>query len=113
MAINFGNKYTTFTSTGHKPYDDFINKYGIRSINVSRGDYRNIDYYNTKASYYADREEMFDIEMNRHSFENLVEMDRYAQETYQKQRYEAGLRNQHPAIKEAYEKYRMLLELYR
>lgn len=112
MTINFGNKYTTFTTTGHKPYDNFMNKYGIRSINVSR-DYRKIDYYNTNASYYADREEMFDIEMGRRSFEHLVEVDNLYTKMWQDERDERYMRKEHPAIKEAYEKYRMLLELYR
>lgn len=112
MAINFGNKYTTFTTTGHRPYDNFINKYGIKSINVSR-DYRNIDYYNTKASYYADREETLDIEMGRRSFDHLVQVDVEYTRMWQNQHDEMCMREEHPAIKEAYEKYRMLLELYK
>ena len=98
-------------------YDDFINRYRIHSINVSRDkSYRNIDYYNGynhTASYYDNREEMVDIEIPRYAFEKLVDSDNYADETYHKLREEACMRREHPAIQEAYEKYRMLLELYK
>lgn len=109
MAIN--TNFKTFT-TGYRPYDDFANKYGIRSINVNR-DRREIDYYNVKASYYADREETLDIEMNRRTFEHLVHVDEEYTRMWQNQRDEMYMRKEYPAIKEAYEKYRMLLELYR
>jgi hypothetical protein len=108
MAIN---NYRAHALTGNSRYDDFIIKYRVRSVEVNR-DYRKIDYYN-KSAMYADREETLDIEMNRRAFEELVDMDRYAQEMDSNQRYENWMRKEHPVIKEAYEKYRMLLELYR
>jgi len=104
--------YKSFT-TGYRPYDNFANKYGIKSINVNR-ERRDIDYYNIKASYYAaDTEETLDIEMNRRTFEYLVQVDEEYTRMWQDARDEMHMRKEHPAIKEAYEKYRMLLELYK
>ena len=92
-------------------YGEFVNRYKVKDIQVSR-DRRNIDY-NTKASYYVDREEMVEIEMPRSGFEHLVDIDYEYTKLWQDQRDEAWMRKEHPAIKEAYEKYRMLLELYK
>ena len=105
-------KYKPFT-TGYRPYDNFANKYGIRSINVNHHKEMDFDYYNHKASYYADREETLDIEMNRRTFEYLVQVDEEYTRMWQDQRDEMYMRKEHPAVKEAYEKYRMLLELYK
>lgn len=93
-------------------YGEFVNRYKVKDIQVSR-DRRNIDYYNTTASYYADREEIVEMEMPRSSFEHLVDIDYEYTKLWQDQRDEAWMRKEHPAIKEAYEKYRMLLELYK
>ena len=93
---------------------EFANRYGIRNIRVSRG-YDRIDYgYSTNNySYYSDREETIDMEIPRRSFEHLVDTDREFNKIYQDQRDEAYMRRQYPAIKDAYDKYKMLLELYR
>ena len=95
-------------------YDDFINRYRINSINISRDkSYREIDFYNSALSYYDNREDMVDIKMPRYAFEKLVDWDSYADETYNKLRQEACMRREHSAIAEAYDKYMMLLELYK
>ena len=112
MAINTGPTYNKYVKTGHTPYDNFINKYGIRSINVNRS-YDKFNYSGGTASYYNDREEIFDIEMDRRTFDYIVSMDEEHDRMWQVQREEMFLRNEHPAIKEAYDKYRMLLELYK
>jgi len=93
-------------------YHEFANRYRVINIQVSR-DRRNIDYYNATASYYADREEMVEMEMPRKSFEHLVDIDKDFNKMWQEQRNEKFMRKEHPAIAEAYEKYRMLLELYK
>ena len=93
-------------------YGEFVNRYRVMNIQVSR-DRRNIDYYNTTASYYADREEMIEMEMPRKSFEHLVDIDNDFNKMWREQRDEMYMRKEHPAIKEAYDKYRMLLELYK
>jgi len=93
-------------------YNGFINRYRVRNIQVNR-DRRSIDYYNMKASYYADREETIDMEIPRSSYEHLVQMDEEYTRMWQDERDERYMRKEYPAIKEAYEKYRMLLELYK
>ena len=96
-------------------YDDFLNRFRVRNVQVSRDyDYKNFNYnYNETASYYADREELIDMQLSRDGFEQLVNVDREYDLLTQNQRYEARMRRTHPAISEAYDKYRMLLELYR
>jgi hypothetical protein len=96
-------------------YDDFINRFRVRNVQVSRDyDYKNFNYnYNQTASYYADREELVDMQLSRDGFEQLVNVDREYDLLTQNQRDEAWMRRQYPAIAEAYNKYRMLLELYR
>jgi hypothetical protein len=96
-------------------YNSFMNKYRVKNVQVSRDrDYRTIDYgYNQTASYYADREEVIEMELTRSGFEDLVKMDNEHEKVWQDQRDEAYMRRTHPAVAEAYSKYRMLLELYK
>jgi hypothetical protein len=61
----------------------------------------------------GDREEIFELEMPIRALEHLIDSDRQFNRTYQDQRDEAYMRNKYSAINEAYDKYRMLLELYR
>ena len=49
--------------------------------------------------------------MPLHSFRHMVEMDNRAEEDYQAQRKEKYLRTTHPAVKDAYEQYQMILAL--
>jgi hypothetical protein len=96
-------------------FNDFINRFGVKNIHASRDrDYRTFNYnYNQTASYYADREELVEMELTRSGFENLVTLDREYDLLWQGRRHEAYMRRQHPAVAEAYDKYRMLLELYK
>ena len=95
---------------------DFINKYRIKHVRVTK-DYRNIDYgYNyitPSISYTSNREEYVEMELPRSAFEELANIDRKIHGWIQEERDEEYLRRHHPAIAEAYEKYRMLLELYK
>jgi hypothetical protein len=93
-------------------YNEFLNKYRIRNVRVHR-DYDRIDYGFGPANNYTYRDETIDIELPRSGFENLIDIDRDFTKMWQDERDEAYMRKEHPAIKEAYDKYRMLLELYR
>ena len=93
-------------------YKRFADRYNATNIQFNR-DRRNFDYYNKSIDYYSDREETVDMEIPRRSFEHLVEIDDEYTKLWQSQRDERYMREEHPAIKEAYEKYRMLLELYK
>ena len=97
--------------------NDFINKYRIKHVRVTR-DYRNIDYvdnYNlpSRSYYTSDREEYVEMELPRSAFEELANIDRKIDSWVQEERDESYLRKHHPAVAEAYSKYRMLLELYK
>ena len=96
-------------------YDDFISKYRVKNVQVSRDrDYQTFNYgWNKTASYYTDREEVIEMELPRSGFEQLVKLDHEYDHIWQDQRDEAYMRRTHPAIEEAYNKYRMLLELYK
>jgi hypothetical protein len=94
-------------------YDSFINKYRVKNVQVSR-DYQTFNYgWNKTASYHADREEIIEIELTRSGFEDLVNQANEHEKVWQDQRDEAWMRKTHSAVAEAYDKYRMLLELYR
>jgi len=94
--------------------NDFINKYRIKHVRVSK-DYHTIDYgYKLGSTIsYSGREDFVEMELPRSAFEELTSMDRKLEDWCREEGEEAYLRRQHPAIKEAYEKYLMLLELYR
>ena len=97
-------------------YNDFVNRFSVKNIQVNRDrNYRSIASYSrtTSYSYYDDREETIDIEIPRHGFEDLVRLNRNYDRLCDEHRDETQMRRQHPALKEAYDKYRMLLELYR
>ena len=51
------------------------------------------------------------VEMPLHSFHSLVELYNHAEEESRAQRKEKYLRTRHPAVKDAYEQYQMLLAL--
>jgi len=96
-------------------YNDFMQRFNVRHVQVVRDrEYETINYgYTQTASYYNNREELIEIELPRRGFEELVYVDRQYDLMCQDFRNEAYMRRQHPAISEAYDKYRMLLELYR
>lgn len=97
-------------------YTDFVNKFRVKHVRVVRDrDYNTIHYgsYNKTASYYADREEIIEMEIPRSGFEELVYTDREYNLHMQTRRDEVRLRREYPALQQAYEKYLMLLELYK
>lgn len=94
-------------------YNEFVNRYNVKDIRVQRPRPVSVDYYNRTSAYYNDRDEMVEMEMPRRHFDFLVETDYEYTKLWQDQKDEAYMRKQYPAIKDAYEKYRMLLELYK
>ena len=96
-------------------YNQFASRYRVRNMQVVRDrDYQTINYsYNQPASYYADREELIEMELTRSGFEDLVNLDNEHTRMWHDQRDEAYLRKIHPPLAEAYSKYRMLLEIYK
>lgn len=96
--------------------NDFINKYRIKHVRISK-EYDRIDYgynYNSPSlSYITNREEIVEMELPRSAFEELANIDRKIHDWVQEEREEAWMRKQYSSIAEAYSKYRMLLELYK
>jgi hypothetical protein len=95
-------------------YNDFIKRFNVRHVRALRyRDALDYDYYKQNSSYYDNRDELIEMELSRSGFEQLVQIDHEYTRLWQDQRDEAWFRKQNPAIAEAYDKYRMLLELYR
>ena len=94
--------------------NDFINRYRIKHVRVNK-DYHTIDYgYRLGSTIsYSGREDFVEMELPRSAFEELQKMDRKLEDWCREEGEEAYMRSHHPAIREAYDKYRMLLELYR
>ena len=89
--------------------EDFAQRYGCR-INYTHG--RNSFHTITGSSeYYNNEKSIVEIELSRVAFKHMVEMEYHAEEEYQKRREEARIRRHYPAVADAYDKYKMLLEL--
>lgn len=96
-------------------YDEFLNRFRVKHARVVPGrNYETIKHGSTiTASYYADREEVVEMELPRRGFEELVRMDTEYTRIWQDERDEAWLRKTYPALKDAYEKYQLLLAIYK
>lgn len=94
--------------------NDFFNKYRIKHVRMSK-DYHTIDYgYKLGSTIsYSGHEEYVELELPRSAFEELEKIDRKFDSWMQEAGEEVYMRRQHPALREAYDKYRMLLELYK
>ena len=96
-------------------YKQFAARYRVKNMQVVRDrKFDTINYgYNQTASYYADREELIEMELTRSGFDDLVNLDNDYTKMWQDESDERYLRKMHPALAEAYSKYRMLLEIYK
>ena len=95
--------------TTNKMIQDFAKRY---DANINRQTDRNTFHtYSRSYDYYDDSNTVASIEMPLRSFHHMVEMDNRAEEDYQAQRKEQQLRAKYPAVKDAYEKYQMILAL--
>jgi hypothetical protein len=93
--------------TSDKMIQDFAKRYNA-NINHRR-DRSTFHTYGRSYDYYDDS--VVSIDMPLHSFRHMVETDNHAEEDYQAQRKEKYLRTTHPAVKDAYEQYQMILAL--
>ena len=92
--------------------EDFAQRYGAK-IDLSSYNYNNYlgtasDYLNTR--YYDTDRNNVEISLSMRSFKHMVEMDIQAGADYEKQREEARIRKQYPAVADAYHKYQMMDE---
>ena len=90
-------------------YEEFTRRYQAR---VSRAPMLH-SYETLSNRYFYEGRETVEIELNIRAFEELVGCDYRAEQDYRREREERIMRDKFPAVAEAYQKYRMLLELCR
>ena len=92
----------------------FVREFGFHHINIKRDYYNrpNINYPGVE-SYYNDTNEIIEMEIGRRELERLADYVQHAEGYMTKDREEHYLRRQYPGLKDAYDKYKMLLELYK
>ncbi len=95
--------------TTNKMIQDFTYRYNASIRHQS--DTRTFRTYSQSYDYYDNSTSTVSIEMPSRSFNHLIEMDNRAEEDYQVLRKEQHLRAKYPAVKDAYEKYQMILAL--
>ena len=95
--------------------EQFTRNFGVRQISRSYGSRpQSYNLYSSKSYNYNDyQEELLDVEMTRRGWDELMRYYRMNEKCIALETYEHNMREKHPAIKNAYEKYQMLLELYR
>tara|TARA_R110000868_G_scaffold294705_2_gene555184 strand:- start:213 stop:524 length:312 start_codon:yes stop_codon:yes gene_type:complete len=98
--------------------EQFTRNFGVRQISRSypraRYDSFNDATYSTISyDYNRYEEELLDVEMTMRGWDELMRYYRMNEKCVARDTYEHIMRQKHPAIKDAYEKYQMLMELYR
>jgi hypothetical protein len=95
--------------------EKFTNHFGFRVVNIKHhSPYQYFDSYNRTASFYTDREQTtIEMEIDRRRLEHMINYVEQCQRLDDQDRDEEWLRRQHPGLKDAYDKYKMLLALYK
>jgi len=95
--------------------EKFANKFGFKVVNVRHhSPYQYYDSYNRTASFYTDREHTtIEMEIDRRRLEYLSNYFEQSERLDQADREEEYLRRNNPGLKDAYDKYKMLLALYK
>ena len=99
--------------------EKFVKHFGFRVVRINEGRYKQIDSWSAYndpnySSYYQDRNASFvEMEIDRRRLEHMADYVEQCQRLDQADRDEAWLRNKYPGLKDAYDKYQMLLALYK
>jgi hypothetical protein len=95
--------------------EKFVKHFGFRVVRVNEGRYRQIDSWSAynSPSYYQDNDTVIEMEIDRRRLEHMADYFEHSERLAEKVRDEAYLRRQYPALKDAYDKYQMLLALYK
>ena len=96
--------------------EKFVRHFGFRVVRVNEGSYKQIDSWSAynAPSYYRDNDaSIIDIEIDRRRLEYMANYFEQSERLDQEDREEAWLRNKHPGLKDAYDKYKMLVALYK
>ena len=98
--------------------EKFVRHFGFRVVNIRHHDpyTRSIDTYNSYSRSYYTRSEIestVDIEIDRRRLEHMADYFEQNERLDQADREEEWLRRQYPALKDAHDKYKMLVALYK
>lgn len=96
--------------------EQFTRNFGVRQVSRSypRARYDALNTYSTISyDYHRYEEELLDVEITMRGWDELMRYYRMNEKCSARDTYEHNMRQKHPAIKDAYEKYQMLMELYR
>ena len=98
--------------------EQFTRNFGVRQISRSYpraryGSFNDATYSTISYDYNRYEEELLDVEMTMRGWDELMRYYRMNEKCSARDIYEHNMRQKHPAIKDAYEKYQMLMELYR
>lgn len=98
--------------------EQFTRNFGVRQISRSYpraryGSFNDATYSTISYDYNRYEEELLDVEMTMRGWDELMRYYRMNEKCVARDTYEHIMRQKHPAIKDAYEKYQMLMELYR
>jgi len=95
--------------------EKFDKHFGFRVVNVKHhSPYQYYDSYNRTASFYTEREQTtIEMEIDSRRLEHMANYFEQSERLDKEDREEAYLRRQHPGLKDAYDKYKMLVALYK
>lgn len=95
--------------------EKFVKHFGFSVVNVKHhSPYQYYDSYNRTASYYTEREQTtIEMEIDRRRLEHMANYFEQSEKLDRADREEEWLRRQYPALKDAHDKYKMLLALYK
>ena len=119
--INSNSRYqqsVQLSSKDTKTEEQFCRYFNVTYLRTRSSPKQYIDYYtytNSQDNYYSysDRGDTLEIEMSKRSWEELMCYYRMNEKAADLENYEHNMRLKYPAIKDAHEKYLMLMELYR
>lgn len=99
--------------------EKFVRHFGFRVVRINEGRYKQIDSwsaYNAPnySSYYQDTDaSIIEMEIDRRRLEHMANYFEQCERLDAQDRDEEWLRRQYPGLKDAYDKYQMLLALYK
>jgi hypothetical protein len=96
--------------------EKFVRHFGFRVVRINEGGYKQIDSWSAynSPSYYRDTDATtIEMEIDRRRLEHMANYFEQSQRLDDQDRDEEFLRRQYPPLKEAYDKYKLLLALYK
>lgn len=93
----------------------FVRQFGFKIVRVKNDrPYHQIETYARSYSYYSEIDHSsIEMEIGRRELEHMANYFEQCERLDKEDRDEEWLRRQYPGLKDAYDKYKMLLELYK